>query len=76
MRVPVLGLYAGSDAFVKPAVIEQMRAALAKGDSGSELVVFPGVEHGFNADYRPSYDKTAATYAWKLTRDWLKERGV
>ena len=76
VKVPVLGLYAGSDAFVKAAVIEQMRAGLAAGDSGSEVVVFPGVEHGFNADYRPSYDKTAATYAWKLTRDWLEERGV
>lgn len=76
IKVPVLGLYAGTDAFVRPAVIEQMRAGLAKGKSGSEVIVFPGVDHGFNADYRPSYDKIAATYAWKLTRDWLKERGV
>ena len=36
----------------------------------------PKVNHGFNADYRPTYGKTAATYAWKLTRDWLREHGV
>ena len=76
LKVPVLGLYAGIDGFVKPAVIDQMRAGIVKSGSGSEIVVFPNVNHGFNADYRPTYDKTAATYAAKLTRDWLKERGV
>jgi carboxymethylenebutenolidase len=76
LKVPVLGLYAGIDGFVKPAVIDQMRAGITKSGSGSEIVVFPNVNHGFNADYRPTYDKAAATYAWKLTRDWLKERGV
>ena len=76
IKVPVLGLYAGIDGFVKPAVIDAMRAGIVKSGSGSEIVVFPNVNHGFNADYRPTYDKTAATYAWKLTRDWLKERGV
>jgi carboxymethylenebutenolidase len=53
-----------------------MRGEIAKSGSGSEIVVFPNVNHGFNADYRPTYDKTAATYAWKLTRDWLKDHGV
>lgn len=76
LKVPVLGLYAGIDGFVKPAVIDQMRAGLVKSGSGSEIVVFPNVNHGFNADYRPTYDKAAATYAQKLTTDWLKERGV
>jgi carboxymethylenebutenolidase len=76
LKVPVLGLYAGIDSFVKPEVIEKMRNAIAKSGSGSEIVVFPAVNHGFNADYRPTYDKAAATYAWKLTRDWLKDRGV
>ena len=76
LKVPVLGLYAGIDGFVKPAVIDTMRAGIVKSGSGSEIVVFPNVNHGFNADYRPTYDQTAATYAAKLTRDWLKERGV
>ncbi len=76
LKVPVLGLYAGIDGFVKPAVIDQMRAGLVKSGSGSEIVIFPNVNHGFNADYRPTYDKSAAVYAQKLTTDWLKERGV
>ena len=76
LKVPVLGLYAGIDGFVKTAVIDQMRAGIVKSGSGSQIVVFPNVNHGFNADYRPTYDKTSATYAQKLANDWLKERGV
>lgn len=76
LKVPVLGLYAGTDAFIKPDVIDQMRAGIAKSGSGSEIVVFPNVNHGFNADYRPTYDKVAATYAQKLAYDWLKDHGV
>lgn len=76
LKAPVLGLYASQDSFIKPEIIEQMQAALEKSGSGSEIVVFPNVNHGFNADYRPTYNKTAAEYAWQLTRDWLKRHGV
>ncbi len=76
IKVPVLGLYAGIDGFVKPEVIDKMTAGLRASGSDSKIVVFPNVNHGFNADYRPTYDKVAATYASKLTLDWLKERGV
>ena len=73
VKVPVLGLYSGIDAFVKQETIAKMRGIIAKGGSGSEIVVFPNVDHGFNADYRPTYDKSAATYAQKLASDWLKK---
>ena len=76
IKVPVLGLCAGIDGFVKPEVIDKMTAGLRSSGSGSEIVVFPNVNHGFNADCRPTYDKVAATYATRLTLDWLKERGV
>ena len=32
--------------------------------------------HGFNADYRPTYDKVAAEYGAKLAHDWLRDHGV
>ena len=76
LKVPLLGLYSGIDSFVKPEVIAKMRGEIAKFGSSAEILIFPNVDHGFNADYRPSYDKAAANYALKLTRDWLKERGV
>ena len=76
LKTPVLGLYASKDAYIPNEVVESMRGALAKGDSGSEIVVFPGVDHGFNADYRPTYDAGAAQYAQELANDWFKDRGV
>lgn len=76
LKVPVLGLYASKDAYIKPEVVARMREAVAKSASGSELVIFPDVDHGFNADYRPTYDRAAAVYAWKLARNWLKDHGV
>lgn len=76
IKVPVLGLYSGIDAFVKQETIAKMRGLINQSGSGSEIVVFPNVDHGFNADYRPSYDKSAATYAQKLANDWLKKHGV
>ena len=76
LKVPVLGLYASTDAFIKPEIIEQMQAELEKSGSQSEIIVFPNVSHGFNADYHPTYNKTAADYAQKLAKDWLKNHGV
>lgn len=76
LKVPVLGLYSGKDAFVKQEVVDKMAAGLRQSGSGSNIVVFPDVDHGFNADYRPTYDKTAATYAAELAHDWLKDHGV
>lgn len=76
LKTPVLGLYASKDAYIPNDVVESMRGALAKGGSGSEIVVFPGVDHGFNADYRPTYDAGAAQYAQELANDWFKDRGV
>ena len=76
LRVPVLGLYAELDTGIKAPAVDRMQAELLKSPSGSQLVVFPGVGHGFHADYRPSYDRAAATYAWKLARDWFGDHGV
>ncbi|MCX7277316.1 MAG: dienelactone hydrolase family protein [Burkholderiales bacterium] len=76
IKVPVLGLYAGLDQNIKAEAVNRMTEGLRGSGSGSEIVVFPSVNHGFNADYRPSYDKVAATYAQKLSFDWLKDHGV
>ena len=76
LKVPVLGLYAELDTYITTEKVSAMEKVLMKSNSGSQMVVFPAVDHGFNADYRPTYDKATATYAWKLTRDWFKERGV
>ena len=53
-----------------------MKAALAKGKSGSQINVYPDAGHGFNADYRPSYNEKDAKDAWAKMLAWFKAHGV
>ena len=76
LTVPVLGLYAGDDKNIKPEHVDAMKKALASGSSGSEIVVVPGVQHGFNADYRPSYSEKEAKESWAKMLDWFKTHGA
>lgn len=41
LRTPVLGLYGGKDQGIPLETVEQMRTALAKGRSGSNIIVYP-----------------------------------
>jgi carboxymethylenebutenolidase len=73
----VLGLYAGLDKGIPVADVETMRAALkAAGDTKADIIVYPEAEHGFLADYRPSYNEAAAKDAWAKALDWFKAHGV
>ena len=76
LAVPVLGLYGGADTGIPPDQVEQMRAALAKGGSGSEIQVYPDAPHAFFADYRPSYRKQAAEDGWNRMLAWFRSHGV
>ena len=69
----MLGLYGAADQGIPVQSVDEMRAALARGTSGSELVVYPDTPHGFNADYRPSYRKEAAEDGWKRMLAWFKD---
>ncbi|WP_025918025.1 dienelactone hydrolase family protein [Herminiimonas sp. CN] len=76
LQVPVLGLYGGKDGGIGQDSIEQMQAALAKGDSHSEFVVYPNSGHAFFADYRPSYVEADALDGWQRCLDWFRAHGV
>jgi carboxymethylenebutenolidase len=76
LTVPVLGLYGGADGGIPVATVEQMKAALAKGHSHSEIVIYPEAGHAFNADYRPSYIESAAKDSWQRAVNWFKTHGV
>ncbi|WP_211444780.1 dienelactone hydrolase family protein [Collimonas humicola] len=76
LKVPVLGLYGAKDQGITQDHVAQMKAALAKGGSRSEIVVYPNSGHAFNADYRPSYVEADAKDGWKRTLAWFKEHGV
>jgi len=77
LKAPVLGLYGGKDQGIPVSDVEAMRSALAAaGKTGSELVVYPDAQHGFHADYRPSYDPDAATDGWRRMLAFFKANGV
>lgn len=78
IRAPVLGLYAENDRGIPLESIENMRAALSAADNptGSEIIVYPGVGHGFHADYRESYNAEAAADGWARCLAWFRRHGV
>jgi carboxymethylenebutenolidase len=76
IKVPVLGLYGEVDTGIKVADVEALRASLKAAASKSEIVIYPGAQHGFNADYRPSYNKEAAEDGWKRMLAWFVDNGV
>jgi carboxymethylenebutenolidase len=77
VNAPVLGLYAGQDHNITAADIDAMRAALAKvGKTKSRIDVFDDAQHGFNADYRDTYNEKDAKDAWSRMLAWFKANGV
>lgn len=76
LKVPVLGLYGGKDDLIPNESVEKMRGILKAGESGSEIILYPDVPHGFYADYRPTYRKEAAQDGWSRLLAWFKEYGV
>ena len=66
LEAPVIGFYGGKDQGIPLTDVEAMRAALkGAGKTDSQLVVYPDAQHGFNADYRSSYNEAAAKDAWQ-----------
>ncbi len=76
LRVPVIGFYGGLDTGIPQDTVQRMREELKKGKSKSEIIVYPNAKHGFNADYRPSYNPEAATDAWAKMLDWFRKNGA
>lgn len=77
MRGRVLAFYGAKDAGIPVADVEKMRAALkAAGDTKSEIIVYPEADHGFHADYRPTYHESSSKDAWSKLLAWFKANGV
>jgi carboxymethylenebutenolidase len=75
---PVLGLYGGADQGIPLEQVERLKAGLKAfgNDRKSQIHVYEGMPHGFNADYRPSYRKEAADDGWQRMLAWFKKHGV
>lgn len=77
IKAPVLGLYGAKDGGIPVASLDRLKAALAAaGNTRCEIVVYPDAEHGFHADYRPSYNEKAALDAFAKLLAWFKKNGA
>jgi carboxymethylenebutenolidase len=76
LKAPVLGLYAGKDKGIPLDSVEKMKKALKDEKKEGDIIVYPDADHGFIADYRPSYNKEAAEDGWKRLQEWFKKYGA
>ncbi len=76
LNAPVLGLYAGKDSGIPLNTVETMRKALEDAKVPARIDVYPNAQHGFYADYRPSYDEADAKDGWNKLLAWFKEHGA
>ena len=76
LRASVIGFYGGKDTSIPQETIAQMREALLNAGKSGSINVYPEAEHGFNADYRSSYNDYAANDAWKKMLTFFVQKGV
>jgi carboxymethylenebutenolidase len=76
VKCPVLALYGGADQSIPQETIEKRQAACKAAGKTCEFAVYPDAQHGFNADYRPSYRADAAKDGWARMLAWFKDHGV
>ncbi len=75
LKAPVLGLYGAKDRGIPLDSVEKMRAAIQAAGKPSEILVYEA-DHGFNADYRPSYHKPSADDAMGKLQAWFRRHGA
>ena len=77
LKVPVLGLYGALDTGIPQTDVTAMLDALkAAGKTGSDIKVYADAQHGFHADYRPSYNEADAKDGWARLMAHFKAHGV
>ena len=76
LKAPILGLYGAKDRGIPQESVEKMREALKTATSKSEIHVYPDADHGFHADYRPTYNEAAAKDGWSRLQAWFKQHGA
>ncbi len=74
LKAPVLGLYGALDKGIPVADVEAMQAAIR--GTKSSIILYPQADHGFLADYRPSYNAAAGADAWAKLLAHFKANGV
>lgn len=73
-KTPWLGLFGDEDRGIPVDDVEALRVAASKAPVDTEVVRYPGADHGFNCDDRPQYHEAAAKDAWQRTLDLFGSR--
>ncbi|MGH7353570.1 MAG: dienelactone hydrolase family protein [Candidatus Rokuibacteriota bacterium] len=71
IKAPFMGLFGELDQNPKPEDVKKFEELLKQTNKNVEIVIYPGANHGFYADYRPSYNKAAADDAWGKCTGWF-----
>jgi carboxymethylenebutenolidase len=75
LQSPWLGLYGDLDQSIPVDDVEAMRAAAKEASVPTEVVRYPGAQHGFHCDARPAvFNAAAASDAFARTLTWLEAR--
>jgi len=73
LKAPVLGLWAGKDGFVTPAVVDELARQLTALGKPHEFHTYSNAQHAFFNDTRPEvYDPAASQDAWKRTIEFFR----
>jgi carboxymethylenebutenolidase len=76
LKAPVLGLYGALDKGIPVSDVEAMQAELKAAGSKSSIILYKDADHGFHADYRPSYNEADAKDGWARLLAHFKANGV
>jgi carboxymethylenebutenolidase len=61
----LLVFYGDKDGFIPPEEVALVKERLASLGKDAEVIVYPGADHGFFCDERPSYHEAAAQDSWR-----------
>jgi carboxymethylenebutenolidase len=71
LATPWLGLFGDEDKSIPVEDVETLRARLTEAKEPTDIVRYPGADHGFHCDARASYHAEAAADAWGRTLAWF-----
>jgi carboxymethylenebutenolidase len=67
-----LCFFGANDGYIPKEQVAQIKGALAAAKVHGEVVVYPGVGHGFFCDERADFDAASAEDAWRRVTHLFK----